>query len=126
MMRLRNLAVVAVFLWVTVSCARQESPLVGHWQAIEDAPQLGPAVVDMTFHSDGTYKSSLSKDGVFYAITEGTWTLDGQWLSYKSTRTSVKGAPTGSLSRDKVVALSSDHLVLESSDGRTRDYRSIR
>ena len=91
--------------------------LVGHWRYANER-----LACDYVFLGDGTFTGDVSHEGVIVWTYEGTWSISGDVLNYKYTKSSVEQVPAGHTDQDRVIEITEDHYVVETRDGSKHRY----
>ena len=98
----------------SLSLSGQSHPasLIGHWR-YASAGLIG----DYVFSADGTFRGELAEAGDHVRHFSGTWSVTGNTLNYVNTKSELKYTRAGSTDHDKIMQLTKDYYVVESSHG---------
>ena len=95
--------------------------LIGHWR------YAGPGLInDYLFAANGTFRGELAEAGDRVRHFSGTWSVTGNMLNYVNTTSELKHTPAGSKDQDKIVQLTKECYVVESSHGNQYRFTRLR
>jgi hypothetical protein len=88
------------------------APLIGHWR------YAGPGLIsDYVFAANGTFIGELAEAGDRVRHFSGTWSVAGDKLNYLTTKSELKYTRAGTKDQDRIIQLTKDYYVVESSHG---------
>ena len=91
--------------------------LIGDWRYAENGHS-----VENNYHRDGTLSGNVAIQGrVVWELT-GTWSLKGDVLNYRYTKSSLDRIPAGTTGQNRIIEIASDHYILETKDGNRHEY----
>jgi len=123
-MKIEFTLVIALTLMIA-SCAdlapARTSALIGEWRYVDPIQSC-----HYVFRKDGTFAGEVTYQGVRVSQFQGRWSVRDQQLRYEYTADLLRRIPAGTKDTDKLLAVSSNHFVIEAADGSKRDYVRVR
>lgn len=115
------LSTIFLSLIVTFAVARtNKNQFIGHWRYVNES-----IINDLIFSDHGTFAGTITDDGKITFRFAGTWSLDGETLSYKYTESTLERIPVGTTDRDKLIEITDQHFVVEVGNGARQKYSRI-
>ncbi|TLY52672.1 MAG: hypothetical protein E6K53_03560 [Gammaproteobacteria bacterium] len=101
------LSIVFFFLVSSAIAGPTVAQLTGDWRYAEDGHSC-----ENIFYKDGTFTGKVALQGRVVWEYAGTWSLSGDVLSYRYTKSSLARIPAGTAGKDKVIEISSVHYIM--------------
>jgi hypothetical protein len=92
--------------------------LVGRWRATH-----GALTADWTFHANGTFSATVTRQAEVISDSTGTWVLEGTWLHSEYTSDTCGAIDVGYQDRDIFLEFTYNHFVLQTRTGKRRYER---
>jgi hypothetical protein len=78
--------------------------------------------VEYVFLDNGAFRGSVTSEGAMVSQFTGKWSLRGDSILYEYTGDTMGTIPVGTKDRDTLIAVETDHYVIEAADGSRRKY----
>jgi hypothetical protein len=96
---------------------KAESKLAGRWQWTDNRH-----TAEYVFLGNGTFTGFVTSDGTLLSKFTGKWLIREGAILYEYTNDKTGHIRAGTRDRDKLLAITHDHFVIEAADGSVRKY----